>query len=182
MTEDPNVRLLAGNDGAIIDQLLKEKGLTRQQIAEIIQRERREDEEAEQKAREEKAKRDYEEGERLRSQHALEVLNSRMTMTIDGRSVSMPLEELKIKCPKCKAPSEFLRAMTMTFAERLERAKETSIGGAPGELMIILSGPIKMEGEIICRSCGIPLQVTIATAPPTPSKARSRVSREIDST
>ena len=163
--EDSRVRLIAGSDSAIIDQLLKEKGITREQVAEAILKTRAEEEEAKRKALEEEARIDRELVERARRERLSDALKTKMVMTIDRRKV-MPAEAIQgIKCPSCDKENETLRYCAQVFVDRFARVKAQTIA-FDGENLMLEDGPFRMSGSLTCKNCGEQLQVLLTATSP----------------
>lgn len=184
-TEEP--ARLVSND-MIIDHLLKEKGLTRQQVGKEIWSERRQKEEDERAKEEAERKRVFDEVEAKRTARALRHFKERMIVTIDGvRMASTPAQGLdELLCPHCNAPNQTIRHAALILSDHIEfpkiRPEYPTLYDQGSNLPYVadhatifeLSYPLPaIHGTVRC-GCGKILEVVIETTPPR--KAKDQVS------
>ena len=183
-TEEP-ARLVSSD--MIIDHLLKEKGLTRQQVGRQIWSERRQKEEDERASIEAEHKRVFDDLEGKRTARALRHFNERMIVTIDGvvRMASTPAQGLdELLCPYCDVPNQTIRDAVLVLSDRIESPRTRSEGPtlydqgsnlpyvADHQTIFELFYPHPlpaMRGTVRC-GCGKVLGLVIETTPPRKAK------------
>jgi hypothetical protein len=164
----------------IIDHLLKEKGLTRQQVGKQIWNERIKKERDERAEEEAEAKRVLDELEAKRTARALQHLNERMIVMIDGvRLASAPAQDLdELLCPYCNAPNQTVRHAVLILSDHIEfpkiRSEYPTLYDQGSNLPYVadhptgfeLSYPLPaMRGTVRC-GCGKVLELVITTTAP----------------
>jgi hypothetical protein len=177
-TEEP-ARMYMEND-TIINYLLKEKGLTRQQVGKQIWNERIKKERDERAEEEAEAKRVLDELEAKRTARALQHLNERMIVMIDGvRLASAPAQDLdELLCPYCNAPNQTVRHAVLILSDHIEfpkiRSEYPTLYDQGSNLPYVadhptgfeLSYPLPaMRGTVRC-GCGKVLELVITTTAP----------------
>ncbi len=153
-TSDKFTAKQIGTDNqAVIDYLLKEKGLTREQVGTAVLKERKEKEEEKRRLEEAEAKRKMEAVERQKAKRAVELYNTCMTATLDGKELSKVQDLAEIcKCPSCGNDLPKIGWKIVEFADHMDRQKPRGNVGWNDDFVLTYELPI-LRGTIWC-GCG----------------------------
>jgi hypothetical protein len=172
MTE--NVGKIEASDGVVIDYLLREKGISREDLEKRLYAERVAAKELKLKEADDKIERDRLEETAKKEARALTTYNERMVATIDGRAVGK-LEQLHNPPCKCGAELDFFDECVFVMTDWIHRSSAPSNQMTIGGSYVSLFNPLPMmRGTFKCpKNCV--LELVIETIPARKDKDRTSI-------
>jgi len=157
------------SDKEVLDQILKEKGITREQLSKRIQDEQQAERERIEKEKAEAIERERLAQEKELNERLLRAYNQHMVAMVDDHVLPSTVGDLReLLCPHCGGPLPFIRdCVRVLDDDRIHRfPRPAPIAGSNTELSCALP---MLKGDFEC-NCGKSLHLVVETGSPV-SKA-----------